>query len=170
MSTFSATENNDLNGIQALFGESKEAKLLSKLRSKILNRISGIIESIVLPGNFMEIKKAVSQALVDSIVNKGEGSHVISNSTINDALLFLYSLPSDIDIPEITYNSKGGIDFEWYQDQLNTFEIVLNGEGLFYFAGLFGTLERKRFGREPIIPGSLPEDVLKLIRKIEPEK
>lgn len=71
----------------------------------------------------------------------GYDAKPISEATCKRAEAFLNMLPSWMPAPEITPESDGELDIEWYYAPDKTFSVSLGETGPLHYAGLFGANE-----------------------------
>lgn len=93
----------------------------------------------------------------------GYDAQPILRSTIQNAIIFLETLPLGIEPPTIGADTDGSITLEWYRASERVISISIDSEGWMYFAAIIGT--KKRHGVDYALSG-VSDDILKIISQI----
>ena len=75
-------------------------------------------------------------------------------------------LPDDLELPELEFEDNGHITMEWYTGKWNIFTVIVDGSGVYYYAGLFGSRDNRDKGRKPFSEG-MDEGIVRSIRKVQ---
>jgi hypothetical protein len=134
---------------------SKNADLLTQNFARTISfgdRLSRNIESL------LKVKQEYSENNWD-----GYNAHSISSESLNDAMAFAMSLPTDIQLPEIDVAPSGQVVFTWSKGNRRTFSIIIGDQKELFFAGLFGA--RKVYGTE-YLENIIPEKIHEYITEV----
>ena len=98
----------------------------------------------------------------------GYGAQPITVATYQEAIRFLNSIPSWLEIPEIVPEPSGDIGFEWNFGKNKIFAVSLNGTNKLVYAGILGA-GNKAHGIE-VFNGALPRTIIDNVLRISPVK
>ena len=88
----------------------------------------------------------------------------IGSETLFEAARFLEKLPVEIPAPDVDVTPDREIMFTWLKDEDHSYIASFVGNGVVYYAGLFGDPNRKR-GREAFVQ-KIPDSVLLDLRRL----
>jgi hypothetical protein len=171
MSTFAYCPNcsNELFpvGLPGNSTPSKETNRFKKvLMEKLLDIATPIVKKIFLGKDITALKK-LEEVFDEAFEQFDEGQEIrLERATFQNALTFLLMLPNDLKLPELEIEETGDITMEWYRDKWNIFSVIIDGSGVYYYAGLFGSKDNRDKGRKPLSEG-IDEVVLKYIKRIQ---
>ena len=132
---------------------------------KLLDIAAPIIQKTYF-GKDLEVLKKLEGIFEEAFEQLDEGQEIpLRRETFKDALKFLLILPNDYPIPELEIEETGDITMEWYRDKWNIFSVMVDGSGVYYYAGLFGDEDNRDKGRKPL-GIVIDEVVLKHIKRI----
>ena len=93
----------------------------------------------------------------------GDRAKPISKEVLRNAIIFLESLPSDVEPPQIAAEPDGAICFEWYRSPEKVISVSINPGGQLYYAALVGA--QGKHGKGSVSSG-IPDDLLALIAQV----
>ena len=108
--------------------------------------------------NLLRIKSEYSKSNWD-----GYNAQNINTESLNNAMAFTMSLPSDIHFPEIDVVPSGQVAFTWSKGNRRTFSIIIGNQKELFFAGLYGA--RKVYGIE-YLENTIPEKIHNYIKEV----
>ncbi len=171
MSTFAYCPNcsNELFPV-GLPGNSNPSKDTNRFKKAVMEKLLDIAAPIVhrvFFGKDITALKKLEGAFEEAFEQLDEDQEMqIERATFQNALTFLFMLPSDLTLPELEVEETGDITMEWYRDKWNIFSVIIDGSGVYYYAGLFGSKDNRDKGRKPLSEG-IDEVVLRYIRKTQ---
>jgi hypothetical protein len=145
---------------------SKETKRFKKvLMEKLLDIATPIVRKVFFGKDITVLKKL--EGVFEEAFEQFDGDQEIplERATFQNALTFLLMLPNGLTLPELEIEETGDITMEWYKDKWNVFSVIIDGSGVYYYAGLFGSMDNRDIGRKPLSEG-IDEAVLKYIKRI----
>lgn len=171
MSTFAYCPNypNELVPI-GVPGDSLQSKETDQYRKTIVEKILEIAEPIfdkTFFGRSIRAIKNLERVLGEVFEQIDEGHDLtLDRATFRDALTFMLLLPDDLELPELEFEDNGHITMEWYTGKWNIFTVIVDGSGVYYYAGLFGSRDNRDKGRKPFSEG-MDEGIVRSIRKVQ---
>ena len=93
----------------------------------------------------------------------GDDAEPVSFTTYQQAVKFISYMPEGLEIPEITPDNDGYIEFEWYSNG-KSFSFYVTGTNILLYASYFGINERFS-GRRPF-PDRFPTEFRIWINKV----
>lgn len=171
MSTFAYCPNcpNELFPV-GLPGNSNPSKEGNRIKKVLMEKLLAIAAPIVQKSFFgkdINVLKKLKEVFEETSEQLDEGHEILlDRATFQNVLTFLLMLPNDLTLPELEIEESGDITMEWYRDKWNIFSVVIDGSGVYYYAGLFGSKDNRDKGRKPLSEG-IDEVVLKYIKRIQ---
>jgi len=171
MSTFMYCPNcsNDLFPAGSL-GSSLPSRETNQFINSLMEKLLDIATPIVLNtffGKDITVLKMLEEIRDEASELIDEGQEItLERATFQNALTFLLNLPNDITLPDLEIEESGDITLEWYKNKWNIFSVIVDGSGVYYYAGLFGSKDNRDKGRKPLSEG-IDEVVLKYIKRIQ---
>lgn len=141
-------------------GVSDDAYMLVRKEEEIQSAIS---ESVTV--GYKQMLQAIFEALEECSVNNWDGynAKAIDPGSFEEALRFSGMLPTTIPIPETDVDASGEFVFEWHKGPRKVFSVVVEGNNVLTYAGLFGT--NKTSGTE-YFGDELPKTILDNLQRL----
>ena len=171
MSTFAYCPNYPSEFLPVeLPGNSVASKEASRYQRTLLERFLVIAEPIfekTFFGKSLRAFKKLENVFGEVFAQIDEGYDIpLDKVAFQNVLTFMLLMPDDIPLPNLELEDGGQITLEWYKDKWNIFSVVMDGSGLYYYAGLFGSKNDMDKGRKLFSEG-IDENVLRSIRRLQ---
>jgi len=103
-----------------------------------------------------------AEALLLRALDAVEGA-TVSSGTLRSGLAFLWSLPTEYQLPEVVVETDGQLGFDWDFGSDRVLSVNVGDSGVLGYAALIGA--ESTYGRAPFA-GTIPEAVTRLFIQI----
>lgn len=93
----------------------------------------------------------------------GDGGRAVQQSTLRNAIRFLFALPDTIPAPDVLVDRDGEIVFDWDYAPNRIFSVAVGRDGTLTYSGLFGSARSR--GTENLAQG-LPASIVESIERV----